>query len=343
MKKAIAILLAAVMLMALCLTGCGEKETEVYEFNLSVHDPASSVKVQYLQQWCDKVAEETDGQVKITVYDSGTLSSSGDVLDNVKGGSVDIGWLYSAYFPGQFPLTDVLNLPLQGFVGANIGTEVLWGLMDEYPALVEEWDDMKLLMVYANPGMFFSTNTPIDSVDDLKGMNLRCAAGPITDVLAAWGASPVSLPTPDIYEAMEKKNIDGFIFEETGIVDFNLQEVSKYHTDMYSHCGAFALVMNLDQWNSLPQELKDIIDGISGFEASMGAAQVFEDAVTAGREKMIAAGCEFVPVSDEARAEFQVAADERAAQWAEQYTTADFDAAAYLARAREIADAAAGK
>ena len=209
--------------------------------------------------------------------------------------------------------------------------------MGEFPQLEAEWDDMKLLMLYANPGMMFITNKPVQTVADLNGMNLRCAAGPITDVLPKWGANPVSLPTPDIYEAMEKNNIDGFIFEETGVIDFNLHEVAKYYTDMYSHCGAFALVMNKGQWDSLPQEYKDIIDGLSGYEASMGAAQVFEDAVVAGRKVIEEAGCEFLPVTDEARAEFQVAADERAAAWVEEYTTADFDAAAYLAKAREIA------
>lgn len=53
--------------------------------------------------------------------------------------------------------------------------------------------------------------------------------------------------------------------------------------------------MNKGQWDSLPQEYKDIIDGLSGYEASMGAAQVFEDAVVAGRKGIEEAGCEFLP------------------------------------------------
>ena len=40
--------------------------------------------------------------------------------------------------------------------------------------------------------------------------------------------------------------------------------------------------MNKGQWDRLPQEYKDIIDGLSGYEASMGAAQVFRCAMADG-------------------------------------------------------------
>ena len=98
----------------------------------------------------------------------------------------------------------------------------------------------------------------------------------------------------------------------------------------------------MDQWNSLPKELQDAIDSISGKEASLGAAQAFADAVNVARNDIVAAGGEFVSVSDEAKAEFAVEADKYAATWAEQQSIDGFDAAAYLARAKELAAFYAG-
>lgn len=349
MKKIITAALALAMILALCvgLVGCGSSGTsgeagdtdKVYEFTLSMHDPKTTANAIYLQSWIDKVAEVTDGHVKITLYDNATLSAATDIGDNVKGGSVDIGWLYTSYYAGQFPLSDVINLPMQGFGDPVVSTNVLWALHDKYSEVEQEWGDFKLLMLYGNPGMIFaSAEKPITCVADLKGMAIRCPSGAITDVLTAWGAAPVTMPPPDLYEAIEKKNINGYIFEPAGICNFSLEEITKYYTDLALYDGPFALIMNKDKWDSLPDEYKTAIESVSGKEASLGAAQAFAEDVAAKRQQIIDAGGEFVTVSDEAQAEFAVAADAYAETWVQQQTKDGFDAAAYLADAKAFAE-----
>lgn len=100
--------------------------------------------------------------------------------------------------------------------------------------------------------------------------------------------------------------------------------------------GVFGLVMNKESWESLPADIQEIIDGTIGRQMSIEAAEVFEADVAAGRETIIAAGGQYVELSDEALAEFQVAADAYAAEWCEKMSTGDFDAAAFLARAKEL-------
>jgi TRAP-type C4-dicarboxylate transport system substrate-binding protein len=348
MKKIITAALAFAMVLALCvgLAGCGSSGNnagsgdtdKVYEFTLSMHDPKTTANAIYLQSWIDKVAEVTDGHVKITLYDNATLSAATDIGDNVKGGSVDIGWLYTSYYAGQFPLSDVINLPMQGFGDPVVSTNVLWALHDKYSEVEKEWSDFELLMLYGNPGMIFaSAEKPITCVADLKGMAIRCPSGAITDVLTAWGAAPVTMPPPDLYEAIEKKNINGYIFEPAGICNFSLEEITKYYTDLPLYDGPFALVMNKDKWESLPDEYKTAIESVSGKEASLGAAQAFADDVALKRQQIIDAGGEFVTVSDEAKAEFAVAADAYAETWVQQQTKDGFDAAAYLDDAKAFA------
>lgn len=351
MKKFITAVLAIVMVLALCtgLVGCGGGDNnassgdsgsndKVYELTLSMHDAKTTASAIYIQSWIDKVAEVTDNHVKITLYDGATLSAAADIGDNVKGGSVDIGWLYTSYYAGQFPLSDVINLPMQGFGDPVVSTKVLWDLHDKYPEVEEEWSDFKLLMLYGNPGMIFGTaDKPIQSVADLQGMAIRCPSGAITDVLIAWGASPVTMAPPDLYEAIEKKNVNGYIFEPSGICNFSLETVTKYYTDMVMYNGPFALIMNKDRWDSLPEEYKTAIEGISGKEASLGAAEAFAADVELKREKIVEAGGEFVEVTAEAEAEFKVAADAYAETWIEQQSANGFDAASYLADAKAAA------
>lgn len=344
MKKLLSAVLVLALALSLCvgLTACGDKggaDTDtVYEFTLSMHDPKTTASAVYIQSWIDKISEATDGHVKITLYDNATLSAATDIGDNVKAGSVDIGWLYTSYYAGQFPLTDVINLPLQGFGDPVVSTEVLWSLKDKYEEIDQEWSDFKLLMFYGNPGMILaSADKPLTSLADLKGMSIRCPSGAITDVLTAWGASPVTMAPTDLYEAVEKKNIEGYIFEPSGICNFSLQEITKYYTDYPLYDGPFALIMNLDKWNSLPEEYQQAIEELSGKEASLGAAQAFADDVEKARDTIVAAGGEFVELSDDALAEMAVAADAYAETWVESMSADGFDAASYLADAKAFA------
>lgn len=370
LKRALALVFAMALVLALC-AGCGSSSSsstgtdsssgsastsdtgsadsgEVadlgdYEFTLSMHDAETTANAIYLQEWADAINEATDGHVTITLYCSATLSAATDIGDNVLAGAVDIGWLYTSYYAGQFPLSDVINLPMQGFGDPVVSTEVLWELYNTYDDLQEEWSQFKLLMFYGNPGMILaSSDTPITSMSDLAGRTIRCPSGPITDVLTSWGGSPITMSPPDIYEALEKNNISAYIFEPAGICNFSLQDVTAYYTDYPLYDGPFGLIMNWDQWNSLPAEYQEIIEGLSGYDASIGAAQCFADDVEVARETITAAGGEFVELSDDAIAEMQVVADEYAETWAAGITSDTLDGAEYLATAKALAEQYAG-
>ncbi len=333
-----ATLSALVFLAAACDSGSSTKPagepargSGYYEFSLSIHDPATSNNGKFYQAWADSIYQKTDGHVKITLFFSGSLASAADVGEMVETGGVDIGWIYTSYYKGQFPLTDVTNIPLGGFGDALTTTNVLWELYERYDELKAEWSNYKLLNLYGIPGMVFaSVNAPIDSPDDLKGLIIRTPAGPITTLLTNLGASPVVMAPPDVYEALEKKNINGYIFEPAGIANFKLQEVTRYITDMPLYDGAFGLVMNWDKWNSLPAEYQKIIESATQRSGSLAAAQDFSDAAAEARKVIADAGCTWVTVTPEARAGFQKAADAVIARWPEGIKKDNFDAESYM-------------
>ncbi|MDR0491637.1 MAG: TRAP transporter substrate-binding protein [Oscillospiraceae bacterium] len=355
MKKVTTTALALALALSICLglAGCGKKQGDgdpsggsggnnandlgYFEFSLSMHDPVTTPNALYFQQWADDIFAATDGHVKIKIFGSGTLAAATDVADMVRDGGCNIGWLYTSYYAGQFPLSEVINLPMQGFGDPVVSTRVLWDLYDEYAEVRAEWDAYKLLMLYGNPGMIFaSAKAPITTVADLAGLSLRCPAGAITNVLTAWGANPITMPPPDIYQAIEKNNISGYIFEPSGITNFSLEEVTKYYTDLPMYDGPFGLIMNKASWDSLPAKYQEIMDNYSGFNGSMGAAQTFADAVDVARGVITAAGGEFVSVAPDALAEFQIEADAYASGWAGGIG-GNIDAAGYLAKAKELA------
>jgi TRAP-type C4-dicarboxylate transport system substrate-binding protein len=315
-----------------------ETDLPDFEFSLSLHDPETSNNGKFLQAWADEINAKTDGHVTITLFPSEALATAADVGDMVETGGVDIGWLYTSYYKGQFPLTDVTNIPMIGFGNAVNTTNALWDLYEKYEELRAEWAGYKLLNLYGNPGMLFASNkSPIDSPDDLAGRNIRVPAGPISDYVIALKASPITMAPPALYEALEKNNIDSYVFEPAGITNFNLQEVTEYFTDFPMYDGAFGLVMNWDKWNSLPDEFKAVFEEATQRAGSLKAAEDFEAAVAVARETIAGAGREWVSVSDENKAAFQDAAADVIAAWPDSIAIEGFDAKAFLDDAIAIA------
>ncbi len=314
------------------------KDLGNFEFSLSLHDPATSNNGKFMQAWADEIAQKTDGHVKITLYPSGSLATAADVGEMVETGGVDIGWLFTSFYKGQFPLTDVTTIPLAGFTNPVVSTKALWDLYEKYEQVRNEWKNYKVLNLYTNPGNMFATSSKeIKSPADLKGLSLRSPAGPITTFVTTLGASPIVMSPADLYEALQKNNVQGFVFEEAGITNFKLQEVTKYIYDMPMYTGTFGIVMNLDKWNSLPPEYQKVLEETTQKAGSIVAAEKFDEAAKAARKVITDAGAQFITPTEEAKAEFQKIADGVAAAWPDTIKVEGIDAKAYLEDAKAMA------
>ena len=140
----------------------------------------------------------------------------------------------------------------------------------------------------------------------------------------------------DIYQALEKNNISGAIFEPAGVCNFTLQEQLKYYAEMPLFQGVFALVMNQEKWDSLPADLQDAIMEVSGRTGSVAAAADFEAAANEAKETIRAAGGEFYELDEAVVAEFKAACASTSDDWAASHSVDGFDAVAYVERAREL-------
>jgi TRAP-type C4-dicarboxylate transport system substrate-binding protein len=339
MKKFVTILLVVTLVLA--LVGCSKKNAGApsagsgnaaleknYELSFSMHTAAETPIGRFYQAMFDDISRRTNGHVKVTVYGGGTLAAAPDVVEMVRDGGCDIGWVFTSFYYGQFPLSDVITIPLQDASSVQQGTNVLWDLHDTYKEMAAEWDAFHVLMMYANPISYIYSKKPVASPADLRGMTLRSTSGGITECLKAWGANVISAPPVAIYDGMSKGNINGFTFEPTGIPDYSLTEVTPYVTDMYLYQGPFVTIMNKETYNSLPREYQAAFDAWTGREASLKFADMYQTTADANMQDFLKTS-QKVAVSAAARAEFQKAADAFGADWAAKQSVAGFDAKAY--------------
>lgn len=103
----------------------------------------------------------------------------------------------------------------------------------------------------------------------MKGLKIRVPSRNAGLVVEAWGATPVSMPAPEIYNAMQTGVIDGAMIDATTLKAFKLAEVTKYITQgMDTTMSDFFMIMNRDSFDKLSDDQQKIVLD-AGREASV--------------------------------------------------------------------------
>ena len=160
-------------------------------------------------------------------------------------------------------------------------------------------------------------------------------------MLSMFGAIPVGMPATQVGEALSKGVVDGALFPWEGVSSFKIQEMVKYHsvTDSSSpglYNAIAALIMNKSKYESLPADLKAVIDQNSGMVLSAHFGRAWDEAGAEGRKVALANGnvINVIPQAEldrwiKASAPLQV-------EWAESLEKRGLPAAKILQDAREL-------
>lgn len=107
--------------------------------------PTSWHHTEFYVKWAKKVEKLTEGRVKIKIFPAQTLGKAPSFFDLVKTGVADIALGVNTYNPGQFPLTQMMSLPLLPIPNARTGAASLWELYEKYPEMQKEYEGTKFL------------------------------------------------------------------------------------------------------------------------------------------------------------------------------------------------------
>jgi len=225
--------------------------------------------------WAKKVEEESGGRIKVEIYPSATLSKPDSTYDSVAKGTVDVGSQLQGYTNGRFPLTQVAELP--GL--SNSATQMNCMLQTLYDdgVISSEYEDTHLLfMMGTGPGGIHTIDKPIRKPSDLSGLRIRRPSAIAGDIIEAAGGTPVGLPANDLYTSLQRGVLDGLSLPWDATGSFRLIELVNTHTNMPFYSSAIVVTMNKDKYESLPDDLKKVIDDNSGKAMAALAGKVFD-------------------------------------------------------------------
>ena len=291
--------LAAAGLALMAATGAMAQEV-----TLKVHFflPASSfANTLLITPWCDKVAKESANRMKCQIYPSMQLGGTPPQLfEQVRDGVADIVWTLPGYTAGRFPSVEAFELPFM-MQNPEATSKALWDYVQIHS--VNEFKDVKPLAFHVHgDGVFHMNGKPVKTMADLRGLKLRAPTRMTNKFIAMLGATPVSMPVPQVGDALSKGVIDGAVVPYEVVPAVKIQELVKFHSETDPaepafYTSAFIFAMNKAKYDSLPADLKKVIDANSGLALSAAAGRAFLQADVEGKKLINKAAINVIPAS----------------------------------------------
>lgn len=261
-KSLLVLVLSCIAVISFCNVTCASDKPIKLLF--AFMEPPMGPVAKVMIKWSKDLEQRTQGKVKVDLSLGGILGKPGEYITLTSKGVCDAAACIPAFGdPGLFPMSEMFELPYNipsGEVASKAMTK--WskkGYLDK------EFSEVKLMSVFGSPSdIFFTSNKTVTTLADLKGIKIWNPMPGKIELLKRVGSIPVALPPTDLYAGLQKGIFDGAYCNYMFLFIYNIATLVKYSTvGLPSGTVNIATVMNKRKWNSLPADIREIIDGMS--------------------------------------------------------------------------------
>ncbi|HHE41244.1 MAG TPA: hypothetical protein ENL12_01165 [Dehalococcoidia bacterium] len=243
-------------------------EGETYDFVLQLSAPIGTPYGDDVKKLAADIEGASGGRITIAVKSGGEIVPSHEVTDAVSKGVIDLAQPNSGMDVGRLgPVAYLFGS--SGFPGGPNPMEYFaWFYQGGGREMVNQiyqdagYNIHVIAQITGYPAeLLCHSNAEINSVDDFKGLSFR-TMGPWAEVIESFGASVVTVPGGEIYEAAQRGVVDAFEYCGPGI-DWTMgfHEITTHigMPGIHSPMSSNMLIMNRDEWDALPSDLQEIL------------------------------------------------------------------------------------
>ena len=318
-QKAQSALLAAFIISPLTASG---SEVEPVTLKFAEWLPTTSFATEHgANPFMEKVEELSGGKMKFDFYPAEQLGRGSESLTLLQTGVADIANVSPAYISEKFPLSGVVELP--GIVqGSCSAADSYYELAQPGGSIYEaefKRHGIRPLWV-GNMGQYriLTNNKNVSSIDDLAGLRIRTAGGPMALTATELEASPVRMQGSDVLTSLSRGTLDGVFFPVRGILDYGLAPALDQLIPNLA-VGSFGLTYSISDrvWEGLSEKQQDIL-----VEAGKYAMQTYCEYVDTSDPENVKVlvqehGIKKTPLSDSDLKEAKAKFENVYAEWAE--------------------------
>src|SRR6185295_17805136 len=262
-----------------------------------------------VRKFAQDVEKRTNGGLKFDIYANSSLVKVNSQFSALRRGALDMSLVPLSYAGGEVPETNIGLLPAlvpsyevgSKWKSAEVG-KFLSQFLAEKGVIIVTW--------IWQAGGVASRAKPLVSPDDAKGVKVRGGSREMDMMFKDAGSSVLSLPSNEIYAAMQTGAMDAALTSSTSLISFRLEEVSKALTTGRSKSYWFMfepLLISKQIFDKLPKAQQDAIMAVGADleKFAVDSAKADDEAVAAVYVK---AGAKVADLDDAALAKWRVLA-----------------------------------
>ena len=212
------------------------------------------------------VEKRTNGALKGAVYPGSSLMKTNAQFSALRKGALDMSLYPLSYAGGEVAETNIGLMPAlvpsyeQGaaWKTAEVGKQ-LAKVLDEKGVIIISW--------IWQAGGVASKPRALVAPADAKGLKVRGGSREMDMMLKQAGASVITLPSNEIYAAMQTGAMDAAMTSSTSFISFKLEEIAKHLTSGRGRAYWFMfepLLMSKEVFAKLPKPQQDVVMAVGG-------------------------------------------------------------------------------
>jgi TRAP-type transport system periplasmic protein len=301
--------------------------------------PVSNVHTKLLVPWARKVEADSGNRIKIDIFPSMQLGGTPPQLfDQARDGVADITWTLPGSTPGRFPTIEVFEVPFVPAKSAMANARAVQEFAETN--LQKEFGEVHPLCLWAHDHGLVHANKQVNTLEDLKGLRLRSPTRLAGDALNALGAIGRPMPIPQLPEALAQRALDGCVIPWEVVPAVKVHELVKFHTQLPGtptlYTATFVLAMNKAKYDSLPADLKKVIDQNAGQAFATLAGKMWDEQALAVEDMVKKRGNTITTLSAEEAARWRKATEPVAEAWIKQVKDKGLDGGKLIETARGL-------
>ena len=248
----------------LCAAGGSEKQRgEAIVWKFSTFDAKDSqYAIAYRKMW-ERIEKETNGRLKVVMYDLGQMGNESDLLQGLQTGSLETAQIGAALLAGYSDAFNVGDLPFlfndyehaHRFAHTPEASEMNKSL-EKSGLLVWYWN----IIGYRQPNL---VKNVIKTTSDFKGLKWRTMDSPVQiKTMSCLGAVPIVVAYSEIYNALNTGVVDAWMNDGVAFKNLSIYEVAPYYTDIPLFASTQTCVISKKAFEALPEDLQSIVKSV---------------------------------------------------------------------------------
>jgi TRAP-type C4-dicarboxylate transport system substrate-binding protein len=202
----------------------------------------------------------SEGELEVVPYWGASVLKGDEMLNGVKNGIVDMGYININYYPNRLLLNGAFQLFPKGPDNYTGQMEVYHEIYDQVPELRGEFSNQGQHIVYIYPYLPYAGffREPVTSLSNFKDKRVRASSQWMLNMLDGLGATPVSVPWSDTYQSLQSGAIDGVFTNYDSLSRAGMDEVAPHILTAQRLWLATPMILTINQqkWDAMSDEEK---------------------------------------------------------------------------------------